>query len=298
MNFELFCDHAAHGRLAIVEQMLESGELVVSGDAHRALRRAAAIGHVGVVDCLLRHAMFDPAADDNYAVRQAAACGHLAVVERLLQDKRVDPSADDNYAVRRAAEWGHVAVVDQLLQDPRVDPSADDNYAVRLTARNGHIAVVERLLQDKRVDPSAEDNLRRAKFAAQYGHLAVVELLMQDVRVDPSANDNYAVRMRCSRTATSRSSIGCSKMTALTLLSLVQHSRPEDTQAISSAATRLTEICIALQAIWSCRRGSQFKILRRRSSLVYTAAPQQVESWCARSSTIATNTPSSAAAPQ
>jgi hypothetical protein len=45
-DFETFCDHAAHGRLADVQQMLESGELRVDRDAnanaHVALVRAAA----------------------------------------------------------------------------------------------------------------------------------------------------------------------------------------------------------------------------------------------------------------
>jgi hypothetical protein len=156
MDFELFCDRAAHGRLAIVEQMLESGELLCNGNAHRALVRAAAQGHVGVVDCLLRQtrALFDPSADDNRAVRLAAYFGHLAVVERLLRDLRVDPSARDNDAIASAAREGHLAVVKRLLQDKRVDPSANENRAIRCASEGGHLAVVDRLLEDDRVDAS------------------------------------------------------------------------------------------------------------------------------------------------
>jgi hypothetical protein len=150
---ERFCDHAAHGRLADVQRMLESsGELRGCGNLNDALVRAAQNGHVDVVDCLLRHAMFDPSVDGNRAIRQAAWNGHLAVVERLLQDRRVDPSAKHNFAVRRAAEYGRLAVVERLLQDERVDPSANDNYAVRWAAYFGHLAVVDRLLEDDRVD--------------------------------------------------------------------------------------------------------------------------------------------------
>jgi ankyrin repeat protein len=103
VKFETFCDHAAHGRLADVQRMLESGELLFDGDENAALLWAAQNGHVDVVDYLLRHAMFDPSADNNRAIRMAAENGHLAVVERLLQDKRVDPSAYDNLAVGSAA---------------------------------------------------------------------------------------------------------------------------------------------------------------------------------------------------
>jgi ankyrin repeat protein len=71
-NFDAFCDLAAHGRLADVQRMLESGKLRVNGKPHVALMRAAESGHVDVVDCLLRHAMFDPSADDNSAIRLAA----------------------------------------------------------------------------------------------------------------------------------------------------------------------------------------------------------------------------------
>ena len=94
INFDAFCDHAAHGRLADVQRMLESGKLPVNESLNDALWRASENGHVDVVDYLLRHAIFDPSADNNYAIRLAAERGHLAVVERLLQDKRVDPSAD------------------------------------------------------------------------------------------------------------------------------------------------------------------------------------------------------------
>jgi hypothetical protein len=152
VNFETFCDHAEHGRLAHVQRMLESGKLRVDGNAHVAVVRAAENGHVDVVDCLLRHAMFDPSADDNRAIKEAAKNGHLVVVERLLHDVRVDPSAENNYAVGCAAREGRLAVVERLLQDERVDPSADDNYAVHLAAANGHVAVVDRLLEDDRVD--------------------------------------------------------------------------------------------------------------------------------------------------
>jgi hypothetical protein len=151
INFETFCDHVAHGRLADVQEMLESGKLPVNGNANDALLSAVENGHVDVVDYFLRHAMFDPSADDNYAIGLAAENGHLAVVDRL-QDKRVDPSADDNWAVRFAAVYGHLAVVERLLQDKRVDPSAGDNHAVRLAAQCGHFAVVDRLLEDDRVD--------------------------------------------------------------------------------------------------------------------------------------------------
>jgi ankyrin repeat protein len=125
-DFDAFCDHAAHGRLTLVQQMLESGNGESRGDGNlnNALVRAAANGHVDVVDYLLRHAMFDPSGDGNFAIRLAAENGHLAVVERLLQDPRVDPSANDNYAVLFAARTGHLAVVDRLLRDLRVDPSA------------------------------------------------------------------------------------------------------------------------------------------------------------------------------
>jgi ankyrin repeat protein len=135
LNFDAFCDHAAHGRLADVQRMLESGELYanenLNDNLNDTLVLAAQNGHVDVVDYLLRQPLFDPSAYGNCAIWVAAMKGHLAVVERLLQDKRVDPSADDNHAVRRAAENGHLAVVERLLQDKRVDPSVRDNCAVR-----------------------------------------------------------------------------------------------------------------------------------------------------------------------
>jgi hypothetical protein len=210
VTVETFCDHAANGRLADVQRMLESDELLVDDDA---LWRAAQNGHVDVVDCLLRHAMFDPSADDNRAIKVAAMNGHLVVVERLLRDERVDPSADNNEAIRAAAHFGHLTVVDWLLQDLRVDPSADDNYAVRWAACWGHLAVVERLLQDKRVDPSADDNYA-VRQAARNGHLAVVDRLLEDDRVD------VAVAIRASR--------------------------PEHRKRFE-CRERLTEICIGLQ---------------------------------------------------
>jgi ankyrin repeat protein len=110
VKFETFCDHAAHGRLADVQRMLESdnGKLRGNGNLNDAVLQAAQNGHVEVVDYLLRHAMFDPSAYDNRAVQLAAGNGHLAVVERLLLDERVDPSADNNYAVQLAAERGHL----------------------------------------------------------------------------------------------------------------------------------------------------------------------------------------------
>jgi hypothetical protein len=54
VNFETFCDHAEHGRLAHVQRMLESGTLRIDANAHFALVRAALNGHVDVVDYLLR----------------------------------------------------------------------------------------------------------------------------------------------------------------------------------------------------------------------------------------------------
>jgi ankyrin repeat protein len=213
VKFETLCDHAAHGRLADVQRILESGKLGGYGNLNDALVLAAENCHVDVVDCLLRHAMFDPSADDNLAIQLAAKNGHLAVVERLLQDERCDPSADDNGALRLAAENGHLAVVERLLQDKRVDPSADDNYAVRWAAENGHLAVVERLLLDERVDPSADDNYA-VRWAAENGHLAVVDRLLEDDRVDA------AVAIRASR--------------------------PENLKRFEYRE-RLTEICIALQ---------------------------------------------------
>jgi hypothetical protein len=211
MDFETFCDHAANGRLADVQRMLESGKL--GGYEHFALVRAAENGHVDVVDCLLQHAMCDPAAYDNRAFRLAAANGHLAVIERLLQDRRVDPSADDNYAVRLASANGHLAVVERLLRDERVDPSDKNNRAVRAAAEYGHLAVVERLLQDKRVDPSANGN-NAVRWAAENGHFAVVDRLLEDDRVDADV--------------------------------ALQYSRPEDLKRFE-CRERLTEICNGLQ---------------------------------------------------
>jgi hypothetical protein len=218
INFDAFCDHAAHGRLAIVQEMLESGEVLFEGNEVIALVSAVENGHVDVVDYLLRHAMFDPSARDNYgnyAIGQAAEFGHLAIVERLLQDPRVDPSADYNCSLRRAADRGHIAVVERLLQDKRVDPSASNNVAVRWAAERGHLAVVERLLQDERVDPSADDNYA-VRLAAQFGHLAVVDRLLEVDRVD------FTVAIR--------------------------YTRPEHLKRFE-CRERLTEICIALQAM-------------------------------------------------
>jgi hypothetical protein len=131
LKFDLktFCDHAAHGRLADVQRMLESGELRDNDNVHHALWRAAVSGHVDVVDYFLRHAMFDPSGDSNYAIGLAAQYGRLAVVERLLQDPRVDPAAEDNFAVRQAAQYGRIAVVDRLLEDDRVDVAAAIQYS-------------------------------------------------------------------------------------------------------------------------------------------------------------------------
>jgi ankyrin repeat protein len=277
VDLKTFCDHAAHGRLADVQRMLESGELRVdvNGNLNDALVRAAENGHVDVVDYLLRHAMFDPSANDNCAIRLAAANGHLAVVERLLhdervdpsayhnraiqcaaengyvavvkrllQDLRVDPSAYDNYVLRWAAYYGFVAVVERLLRDPRVDPSIYENYAVRSAAERGHLAVVERLLQDKRVDPSANNNYA-VRWAAESGHLAVVERLLQDPRVDPSANDNYAVRWAAleGHLPIVERLLEDDRVDAAVA---IQHSRPEDCKRFE-CRKRLTEICIALQ---------------------------------------------------
>jgi hypothetical protein len=220
-KIETFCDHAAHGRLPDVQQhwqqMRECGKQKMrrNGKLNDALLLAAANGHVDVVDYLIRHAMIDPSAHNNNVVRETARFGRLAVVERLLQDPRVDPSANNNYAVIFAARNKHLAVVGRLLQDKRVDPSADDNLAVRWAAQNGHLAVVERLLRDPRVDPSAEDNYA-LRLAAVNGHVAVVDRLLEDDRVDaPTA---------------------------------IQFSRPEHRKRFE-CRERLTEICIALQAM-------------------------------------------------
>jgi hypothetical protein len=45
-DFETFCDHAAHGRLALVQQMLASGEVPVNESLYEALVWAAENGHV------------------------------------------------------------------------------------------------------------------------------------------------------------------------------------------------------------------------------------------------------------
>jgi hypothetical protein len=214
-DFDTFCDHAFHGRLADVQRMLEleSGKLPVDENLNDAVVRAAEKGHVDIVDYLLRHAMFDPSANDNGAIQVAAQNGRLAVVERLLQDVRVDPSANDNYAVRWAALYGHLIVVERLLQDERVDPAAGDNDAVRMAAQFGHLAVVKRLLQDPRVDPSADDNYA-VRWAAHYGRFTVVDRLLEDDRVDAAV--------------------------------AIQYSRPEHLKRFE-CRQRLTEICIALQ---------------------------------------------------
>jgi ankyrin repeat protein len=231
LNFETFCDHAANGRLADVQRMLESGELPVNvnGNPNAAL---------------VRHAMFDPSADGNRAIRLAAKNGHLAVVERLLQDPRVDPSAEDNIAVRYAALLGHLAVVDLLMQDERVDPSADDHDSVRSAALNGHLAVVDRLLQDPRVDPSADNNYA-VRLASHEGHLAVVARLLRDARVDPSANDNRAVRRAAENghLAVVDRLLEDDRVDAAVA---IRFSRPAYRKRFE-CRERLTEICIALQ---------------------------------------------------
>jgi ankyrin repeat protein len=230
LNFDAFCDHAAHGRLADVQRMLESNELKLPryADQNDAVVRAAQNGHADVVEYLLRNAMFDPSANGNRAILWAAQNGHLAVVKRLLRDERVDPSAQKNITIQSAAYYGHVAVVDLLLQDVRVEPSAENNCAVQWAAEQGHLAVVERLLREMRVDPSADNN-SAIQRAAGHGHLAVVERLLQDPRVDPSAVDNRAVR------AAARDGHLA-----------VRFSRPEHLKRFE-CRERLTEICIALQ---------------------------------------------------
>jgi DNA-binding FrmR family transcriptional regulator len=161
---------------------------------------------------LLQDSRIDPSFD---TIRLAAQNGHLAVVERLLQDECVDPSDCDDLAVLCAAENGHLAVVVRLLLDERVDPSARDNDAVRAAAENGHVAVVDRLLEDDRVDPSADDNCA-VRLAAENGHFAVVDRLLEDDRVDAAV--------------------------------AIRSSRPEDRKRFE-CRERLTEICIALQAM-------------------------------------------------
>jgi hypothetical protein len=150
------------------------------------------------------------------ALLSAVENGHVDVVDYLIcQNAMFDPSADGNRAIRQAAGNGHLAVVERLLQDVRVDPSADNNYAVRLAAVGGHVAVVKRLLQGARVDPSADDNYA-VRRAAQYGHFAVVDRLLEDDRVDAAVAFRY--------------------------------SRPEHLKRFEYRE-RLTEICIALQAM-------------------------------------------------
>ena len=184
-------------------------------DGVYAVRAAAYNGDLAIVEQLLQDARVDPSADDNFAVRWAARNGHLTIVQRLLQDERVDPSARDNFAVRWAAENGHLAVVERLMQDERVDPSDNDNYAIQCASYNGHLAVVKRLLQDERVDPSASNN-DAVRWAAQQGYVAVVDRLLEDSRVDIAV--------------------------------AIENSRP-DTVKRFECRERLTEICIALQAM-------------------------------------------------
>jgi hypothetical protein len=50
INFDAFCDHVAHGRLADVQEMLESGEVRFEGNEFIALVSAVKNGHVDVVD--------------------------------------------------------------------------------------------------------------------------------------------------------------------------------------------------------------------------------------------------------
>jgi ankyrin repeat protein len=245
-KFDIFCDHAAHGRLADVQRMIESGELRVNGNVQKALFRAAQNGHIDVVDYLLRRAMFDPSVDGNRAIQLASLNGHLAVVERLMdmQDERVDPSANDNYSVQWAARNGHVAVVERLLQDARVDPSANSNFAVGFAAENGHVAVVGRLLQDRRVDPSAYENYA-VRQAACYGHVAVVDRLLLDERVDPSAEGNYAVQWAASNghlAVVDR----LLEDDRVDVAVAIRHSRAENLKRFE-CRERLTEICIGLQ---------------------------------------------------
>jgi ankyrin repeat protein len=246
LKFNAFCDHAAKGRLADVQRMLESGELPVSENVNVAvaLVRAAENGHVDVVDWLLRYEMFDPSAG-NRAIRLAAANGHLAVVERLLLDERVDPSADENDAVRTAAVNGHHAVVERLMQDERVDPSAMFNIAVQWAAKLGHSAVVEQLLRDARVDPSARNNYA-VRLAAYYGHLAVVERLLAMTRVDPSADKKPTP---CERAAENGHFAIVDRLLEddrVDVAVAIQCSLPEDRKRFE-CRERLTEICTALQ---------------------------------------------------
>jgi hypothetical protein len=153
--------------------------------------------------------------DLNDALVWAAANGHVDVLDCLLRHAMFDPSADDNFAIRHAAGNGRLAVVERLLQDERVDLSVKENYAVRCAAQFGYLAVIERLLLDERVDPSVDDNYA-LRLAAQKGHLAVVDRLLEDDRVD--------------------------------VADAIQCSRPEDRKRFE-CRERLTEICVALQAM-------------------------------------------------
>ena len=141
--------------------------------------------------------------------------GRLELLQQILQNTKFNPSALDNHAIKWTAVNGHLAVVELLLQDARVDPSAEDNYAVRWAAYDGHLAVVDRLLQDERVDPSASNN-DAVRWAAQQGYVAVVDRLLEDSRVDIAV--------------------------------AIENSRP-DTVKRFECRERLTEICIALQAM-------------------------------------------------
>jgi hypothetical protein len=91
IKLDAFCDHAAHGRLADVQRMLESGEVLFEGYEFIALASAVKNGHVDIVDYLLRHAMFDPSARDNnnnnYATGLAAECGDLCKMWKLPHGK-------------------------------------------------------------------------------------------------------------------------------------------------------------------------------------------------------------------
>jgi hypothetical protein len=245
-KFETFCDHVANGRLAIVQEMLESGEVLFEGNEPVALFSAVKNGHVEIVDYFLQNATLAPSDHGNFAIGMAAERGHLAVVDRLLQDERVDPSVHDNYAFQQAAERGHLAVVERLLQVACVDPAANGNHAVRWAAGNGHLAVVERLLQDVRVDPAAYDNCA-VKGAAEDGHLAVVDRLLQDERVDPSAEGNEAVRWAAhfGHLAVVDRLLEDDRVDFTVA---IQHSRPEHRKRFE-CRERLTEICVALQAM-------------------------------------------------
>jgi hypothetical protein len=175
-----------------------------------------------------------------------ASHGRLADVQRMLESGELRVNGNAHDAVWRAADNGHVDVVDYLIRHAMFDPSGDSNFAVRLASANGHLAVVERLLLDPRVDPSAEDN-DAVRGAACYGHLAVLERLLQDERVDPSADNNYAVQWAALN--------GHLKVVERLLQDprvdvavAIQWSRPEHHKRFE-CRERLTEICIALQAM-------------------------------------------------